>query len=102
MLKYTLYIGLNDQNTKQQEISTLEAFKIVQNILSDKTGGGTVYNATGIYKHDCGEIVIENTLRVEIVAAPLEAVKNAIQIIKTALNQEAVILQTENIESILV
>lgn len=102
MLKYTVYIGLNDQHSKRQEISTLEAFKIVQNILSDKTGGGTVYNATGIYKHDNGEIVIENTLRVEIVAAPLEAVQAAIAIIKTALNQEAVILQTENIESILV
>ena len=102
MLKYTLYIGLNDQDSKRQEISTLEAFKIVQNILSDKTGGGTVYNATGIYKHDNGEIIIENTLRVEIVAAPLEAVQAAIRVIKTALNQEAVILQTENVESILV
>lgn len=102
MLKYTLYIGLNDQHTKTQEISTLEAFKIVQNILSDKTGGGTVYNATGIYKHDNGEIVIENTLRVEIVAAPLEAVKNAIQFIKSALNQESIIMQTEHIESVFV
>lgn len=102
MIKHTLYIGLNDQHTKNQEISTLEAFKIVQNILSDKTGGGTVYNATGIYKHDNGEIVIENTLRVEIVAAPLEAVKAAISIIKTALNQESVIMQTENIESVFV
>lgn len=102
MIKYTLYIGLNDQHTKNQEISTLEAFKIVQNILSDKTGGGTVYNATGIYKHDNGEIVIENTLRVEIVAAPLEMVQGAIRVIKSALNQEAVILQTENIESVLV
>lgn len=102
MLKYTLYIGLNDQHTKRQEISTLEAFKIVQNILTEKTGGGTVYNATGIYKHNNGEIVTENTLRVEIVAAPAEAVKNAVYIIKTALNQEAVIMQTENVESILV
>lgn len=102
MIKYTIYIGLNDQDTKRQEISTLEAFKIVQNILSDKTGGGTVYNATGIYKHDNGDIVIENTLRVEIVFAPLEAVQDAIRVIKSALNQESVILQTENIESILV
>lgn len=102
MLKYTLYIGLNDQHTKNQEISTLEAFKIVQNILSDKTGGGTVYNATGIYKHGNGEIVIENTLRVEIVAAPLEAVKTAIQFIKSALNQESIIMQTEHIESVFV
>ncbi len=102
MLKYTLYIGLNDKNTKKQELSTLEAFKIVQNILTEKTGGGTVYNATGVYKHDSGEIVIESTLRVEIVAAPLEAVRDAIHIIKIALNQESIIMQTENVESIFI
>ena len=75
MTKYTLYIGLNDKETKQQRIDTLEASKIVQNVLTDTTGGGTIYSATGVYKHDNGAVVIENTLRVELVAVALEAVK---------------------------
>ena len=84
MNKYTLYIGLNDKDTKRQQLDNLEASKIVQNILTEKTDGGTIYNATGVYKHDDGTVIIENTLRVEIVAAALEAVHAAINVIKTA------------------
>lgn len=102
MNKYTLYIGLNDKDTKQQQIDGMEAAKIVQNILTETTNGGTIYNATGVYKHDDGTIIIENTLRVEIVAAALEAVRGAVNIIKTALNQEHIILQTERVDSVLI
>ena len=102
MNKYTLYIGLNDKETKRQQLDNLEASKIVQNILTDLTGGGTIYNATGVYKHHDGTVIIENTLRVEIVAAALEAVHAAINVIKTALNQESIILQTERVESVFI
>lgn len=102
MTKYTLYIGLNDKDTKQQNIDTFEASKIVQNVLTDKTGGGTIFQATGVYKHDDGTVIIENTLRVEIVAAAVDAVRAAIEIIKTVLNQESVILQTEKIQSVFI
>ncbi len=102
MTKYTLYIGLNDKDTKQQNIDTFEASKIVQNVLTDKTGGGTIFQATGVYKHDDGTVIIENTLRVEIVAAAVDAVRAAIEIIKTALNQESIILQTEKIQSVFI
>lgn len=33
MRKLTLMIGLNDKDTKQQEITTLDAYKVVGNIL---------------------------------------------------------------------
>ena len=102
MHKYTLYIGLNDKDTKRQRLDSLEASKIVQNILTDKTGGGTIYNATGVYKHDDGTIIIENTLRVEIMAAAMEAIKEAVNTIKIALNQESIILQTERVESVFI
>ena len=31
--KFTLYLGLNDKDTKRQEVSTIEAYKIITNIL---------------------------------------------------------------------
>ena len=102
MTKYTLYIGLNDKDTKTQRIDTLEASKIVQNVLTDTTGGGTIYSATGVYRHDNGDVVIENTLRVELVAVAMEAVRGAVDIIKAALNQESIILQTENVQSVFI
>lgn len=71
--KHTLYIGLNDKDTKKQEIDTLEAVKIATNIICRIVDGCTIYNATGIYHHDDGQIVIENSLRIEIINAAAAA-----------------------------
>lgn len=98
MVRHTLYIGLNDKDTKRQEVGTLVAVKIITNILTEKVGGGTIYEATGIYTHANGDIVVEPTLRVEIVGASANAVMDAVAAIKVALNQESVIVQTESID----
>ena len=98
--KTTLYIGLNDKDTKRQEIETIEAYKIASQILANETGGGTIYAADGIYKHDNGDIVIEKTLRIEIFAASDESIANVITLLKKLLNQESVIKQTETVESV--
>ena len=102
MKRFTLYVGLNDKDTKTQKIDTLEAYKIVSNLLVATVGGGTIYQAQGIYKHDNGDIVIENTLRIEIIEASEKEIDYIIKTLKTILNQEAIILQTENIESKLI
>lgn len=39
MRKYIMSIGLNDKDTKQQEISLLDAYKVVMNIFASTTGG---------------------------------------------------------------
>lgn len=99
MLKITLYIGLNDKDTKKQEIETIEAFKIVSNLISTLCNGGTIYSAQGIYKHENGEIVIENTLRVELIEIDPAALKRLADTIKQVLNQESIIIQRENIDT---
>lgn len=100
MKKTTLYIGLNDKDSKVQKIDTLEAYKIVYNILfSYGIDGATIYNATGIYKHDNGTIVIENTLRVELFDTIDKQIIAAISSLKIALNQESIIRQDENVTS---
>lgn len=45
MKKFTLYLGLNDKDTKTQKIGTLEAYKICNNILLNYTEGATVFEA---------------------------------------------------------
>lgn len=99
MKKTTLYIGLNDKDTKQQAIDTFEASKVVTKALVRFCGGGTIYNAQGIYTHDDGTIVIENTLRVEIIGSDDSSIKSLIDFCKIALNQESIIKQTETIVS---
>jgi uncharacterized membrane-anchored protein YitT (DUF2179 family) len=97
--KFTLYLGLNDKDTKVQMISTLEAYKIVSNILAKDFGGGTIFEAQGIYKHDNGQIVFEKTLRIEILFAELPQIKILVELLKKMFNQESIAVQEENIES---
>ena len=54
MKKITLYIGLNDKDSKIQEISTLDAYKIVTKIIGV---GSTLTEGKGSYKHEDGTVV---------------------------------------------
>lgn len=99
MKKFTLYIGLFDKDSKQQEITTLDAYKITANIFKGTTGGATITEAVGVYTHDNGEIVIEPSLRCEIFGATAEQVYQAAAQIKTALNQEKIALEESEVNS---
>ena len=102
MKKYTLYLGLNDKDTKAQKINTIEAYKIIENIIKDKFEGATIFEASGIYKHDNGEFVIEKTLRIEILFTTEIKIKNLCEDLKRIFNQESIALQSETIKSELV
>lgn len=97
--KFTLYLGLNDKDSKQQEINTLEAYKIVSNLISKDFGGGTIFEAKGIYKHEDGTVVTETTLRIEILFAELAKVKELVTTLKKLFNQESIAVQEEVINS---
>lgn len=97
--KFTLLVGLNDKDTKKQRISTIEAYKIVENIIVEKVGGGSIYEGRGVYKHEDGKIVIENSLQVQLFDCEVAKVYEIIEALKLALNQESIILETEEVES---
>ena len=97
--KYTLYVGLNDKDTKRQEVGTIEAYKLVGGLLAREMGGGTIYEAHGIYTHDDGTVVVEETLRIELFADEEERVEGFVRTVKRLLNQESVIIQTETVTS---
>ena len=99
MIKFTLYVGLNDKDTKTQKISTLEAYKLIQNVLKNFVDGGTIYEAEGFYKHDNGIITYEKSLRIEILFTDRRTINNICDILKAVLNQETIAIQTEKIKS---
>ena len=101
MEKFTLYLGLNDKDRKQQLISTLEAYKIANNILLHYTDGATVFEANGIYKHDSGEYTIEKTLRIELLFINTDVVNKIVNDLKKAFNQETIAVQKQKIDSYL-
>lgn len=106
MKKYTLFVGLNDKDSKIQKINIVEAYKIVENLLlSEKIEGFTIHQAQGVYKHEDGVIVKENSLIIYVYDFSDSLYQNiimAINNIKKALNQESIALETNVIESTLI
>ena len=97
-VKYTLYVGLNDKDLKRQIIPTSECQMIVNNTIYALTDGGTVYPAYGVYKHDNGVKVLENTIKIELTDVNDTTVSNVIDTLKKALNQESIMCEKRVIE----
>lgn len=99
MKKFTIYCGLNDWITKTQIINTETASALVENICCEICGGATISQARGVYTHENGEKVIENTLVIVLFGIDLETARRAAIEIKNALNQESVVLECVEVES---
>ena len=99
MTKYELLIGLNDADTKKQEIATIDALKKVKQYVAEKFGGATVSMAQGIYTHENGDIVTEMTVKVELLFVEEEQIREAVKHFKEEFNQEAIVVQRYNIAS---
>ena len=98
MKRYTLYLGLNDKDSKVQQISTVEAYKIVEGLFTRNFDGATIFEAIGIYKHDDGTVVTENTLRIEVLefdTSIMDKVKDVVKTLKEVFNQESIAVQIE-------
>ena len=55
----------------------------------------------GIYKHNNGNVVIENTLIIELLFTDKQTVETIAKELKIALNQESIAIQKQTIESYL-
>lgn len=93
MQKITLFIGLNDKDTKRQEIETNRARAILADRIAQKIGFGTVSLASGVYTHGNGETVIENTLRCEFYTEDPASVMDFARWAKVELNQESIAVE---------
>ena len=101
MDKYILYVGLNDKDTKTQKIDTLSAYNLTNNILLNYVEGATVTQSKGIYKHNNGNVVIENTLTIELLFTDKTTVETIAKELKITLNEESIAIQKQTIESYL-
>lgn len=103
MKKITLYIGLNDKDTKSQLIGTLDAYRIVNNILETDS---TITECKGVYTHKDKSITVENTLEVVLLdfdnRLDKKWVLDKTGKIKVALNQESIAYQEQEIVSELI
>lgn len=100
MIKHTLFLGLNDKDTKTQKIGLLDAYHIaMQLIVENGYDGGTISEASGFYTHEDGTLTIEKSLRIEILFADDTKTDNLIKDLKRVFNQESIAFQVDNIKS---
>jgi len=100
MKRYTLTIGLNDKDTKQQEYDTITCYKMIEDVLQKYLEGYTIReNTKGYYKHEDGTETFEKSLDVIILFSNDFAIKVIVDNIKKVLNQETIAVQIEEINS---
>ena len=95
-LEYTLTVGLFDKLTEKQEIATEAATEMLSSILIDdfEICAFTMIECSGVYKMEStGRIVREPAIRIEIVTDDEIAINDIIAAVKTALNQETVMIK---------
>lgn len=99
--KFTLYVGLNDKNTKTQKIGTAQAQETIGKIFQ-KYGinGATFIGANGLYTYEnTNTMELENSFKIEVLFANHKQIKKSIENIKKELNQESVAVARERIVS---
>lgn len=94
---YKVYVGLNDQKEKVQLIDTNDALVMTSLYLANHFEGATVYNGIGVYKHEDGTIVRENSLIIELVYVTDTMVETLIKHLQTVFNQESIMIVKSDI-----
>lgn len=96
--QYNLLIGLNDKDKLVQVIDTLNAYKVVNNILTNNgVNGYSIMEQLGYFTNEKKETTIEKSLSVMIISDTELDLTNIIKQIKTTLNQESIGLITSNV-----
>ncbi|MBP7175837.1 MAG: DUF3574 domain-containing protein [Thermoclostridium sp.] len=98
-VKYTMYIGLNDQDTYTQLIPYEEAEKKVNEIALKHVDGFTQMQAKGAYKDDEGVVTYENSLVYEFSAATDEQMKAIMDEVLKELNQHSILLEKQTVKN---
>ena len=96
--EFTFYVGLNDKDSKVQ-ISTIEAYKLCMKTIQKFADGGTIFEADGFYTHENGDVVIEKTLKIEVLFITESVARQIVSELKTKLNQESIAVTQKTITS---
>lgn len=100
-VKVTFYVGLNDKDAKVQLIDSITASRIVERVFSrHEVDGATTSFARGIYKHDDGTMVAEETILVQVFefGEPIN-VAAICEDLKRLLNQESIAVEKQETDS---
>jgi hypothetical protein len=103
MKKFVIIAGLNDKETKKQEISTENAHNIIVKVLyNNGVEGATFTEAKGLYIHRDGTAVFETSIKIELLFITEATAREIAEQIRIELNQESTVLEIQNLDSELI
>lgn len=97
VMQYVMYVGTNDKDTYQPEHTQEEAKNIVDKVCLKYFEGYTLQEATGAWTDENKNITHEYTLVCYFDEADKETVHKAADEIISALNQNTVLIEQDNI-----
>jgi hypothetical protein len=99
MTKYTLYLGLNDKQTKKAKYTWRQAVNMLTGMLPDCT----MIPAIGKYTHDDKvSVVVEKTVKIEILDFNGDfRLADTVNQLKDTFNQESIGVQIEQVRCML-
>ena len=99
MQKFTLYLGLNDRQTKAQKITTDKAVQLINQTIGDCT----ISTCMGTYTDLSGKTTLENTLKIELLDFNNNIdIDFIIQKLGILFNQESIAFEQQKINTQLV
>lgn len=104
-LKMTLYVGLNDKESKKQEISNETAEQLIYYVLLNNGLDYTLSMNKGVYTHrESGTVTIENSFKIELLCFEsfcsfIIKIRKVVKYLKTCLNQESIAVVKEYLNS---
>lgn len=96
--QYVMYIGTNDKDTYKPEHTKEEALQIVDEICLKYFDGYTLQDATGSWKDEKDVITHEYTIVCYFDGADKETVYKAADDVIAALNQNTVLIESDDIQ----
>lgn len=101
MTKYIITLGLNDKDTKKQTFEVSDAINMTFEIISNHANGATITPVIGMYKHDNGERVIENSLKIELLFISQDEALCIARDLAVKFNQESIVIESVETDSAL-
>lgn len=98
--KYTLYIGTNDKDTYQEEIPFETCLTLVTETCVKYTDGCTIFEATGYWKDDKNNITTERSIGCILEDINKETVYKICDDLIVLLNQNSILIETNNVSTI--
>ncbi len=91
--KYTIYLGVNDKDTRKQEIPTETIREQMHEICIKYVDGYTVSVADGFYRDGDGNITHEVSLVYVFIDVPIDSVQKIMDEALVKFNQSSILLE---------